>query len=113
MQNELLIKILEALEEIYPEGYSVSRLTEKLGIQTEGEFHKIIKYLFESNKSHINFKNGDENIRNMISKNPSQFGIDLSPTPLVLNHQLESEDKIYLTNEGIDFFNEKDASYRK
>jgi len=85
MDNKLLLKILELLEETYPESYSVERLTGKLRVSIDGEFSKITKYLGESKKITI-MHNG---------------------TIITGSGTLEQRNRITITNEGIDFLLQK------
>lgn len=45
MDRKFLIKLLELLDETYPESYSVERLTKKLNLAKDGIFSKSIRYL--------------------------------------------------------------------
>jgi len=46
MNRKLLIKILELLEETYPQIYHAGKLTRILRVSLDGEFFKIIRYLY-------------------------------------------------------------------
>lgn len=85
MDNKLLIKILDTLEETYPERYHVEKLTKKLNTSIDGEFYKIIKYLKESKKIEIIYNKDTSNRR----------------------ERLQQGDMISITNKGIDFLTDK------
>lgn len=53
MNRKLLTKILELLEETYPQFYHAGKLTRILGVSLDGEFSKIIRYLEESKKIEV------------------------------------------------------------
>ena len=84
MNHKLLIRVLELLEETYPECYHAERLIKKLNIFSyKGEFSKVIKYLTEKNKINVIFK---DSIGSCL-----QWRI------------LQQGDKISITPDGIDF----------
>ncbi|GAI81628.1 unnamed protein product [marine sediment metagenome] len=84
MNRKLLIKILELLEETYPENCKVSKLVKRLGLNSsDKEFSKVIAYLASTSK--IQRKSHEELIR-------------LTPT--------YPNDEISITSDGIDFLNE-------
>jgi len=85
MDNRLLIKILDTLEETCPETYHIGKLAKKLNTSIDGEFYKIIKYLKESKKVKITYV-----------KDPSDP-----------RERLQQNDWVLITNEGIDFLTDK------
>jgi len=85
MDNKLLIKILDTLEETYPEMYHAEKLAKNLNTSINGEFYKIIKYLKESKKVEIRY-----------NKDPSD-----------MRERLRQGDEVSITNEGIDFLTDK------
>ncbi len=85
MKRNLMIKILELLEEVYPENYKVERLVKRLRLNFPNkEFSKIIAYLASTSKIQIKI-------------NESVPGILLTSRP---------NDEIYITYLGIDFLSE-------
>lgn len=84
MGKNLLIKILEMLEETYPECYRVERLVKKLNVSLNGEFTKLIKYLYARKKIDVRLHNYDGTY-------PQSF------------ERLQQNDEISITPEGIDF----------
>ncbi|MFA5887815.1 MAG: hypothetical protein WC852_03845 [Candidatus Nanoarchaeia archaeon] len=107
MQEELLIKTLEVLEEVYPEGYSVVKLLHKLNKPQKNELHKILKYLLETNKINIQFKDSSKTVLNHLKRNPQLFPNCPLDSNITLDGQLEEEDKVYILNTGIDFLSSR------
>lgn len=87
MNHRLLIRVLELLEETYPECYYVERLIKKLNIFSyDGEFSKVIRYLKDKNKIDVSFRDFD-------GAYPQW-------------RRLQQGDKISITPNGIDFLTE-------
>jgi len=84
MNHKLLIRVLELLEETYPECYHAERLIKKLNIFSyDGKFSKVIKYLKEKNKINVAFKDFDGTYPQW--------------------RRLQQGDEVSITPDGIDF----------
>jgi len=87
MDRKFLIKILEILEETYPQFYHAGKLMKYSGLPSlDGEFSKIIRFLEESGKIEVR----------RIGQDPSQSE----------RERYYSNDEIEINYKGINFLNE-------
>lgn len=87
MNKELLIKILDLLEESYPEIYTASELYDELEKYDIKEFCKVIEYLEDSKKARVH-TDSEARGKRMI-------------------HRVSERDRLEITPEGIDFLSQE------